>query len=242
VITEQFSIYSYPFFVGLAVGLFYIYVTLQNSKLKLFSESFFKIYLVGLLISSWTGAKLLFYVVNLDKHWLSSDYYNFLLGGGFVFYGGIILGLLYLLVVHKFYSIPLSYINLLIPALALAHSVGRIGCLMAGCCYGATTESQFSIHLHGFDRYPVQIYESIFLLFLFWGLTYLSKQKKYFELLFCFYLIAYGVFRFVIEFFRGDSIRGIWLLDLSTSQLVSFVLVTCGLIGIYIKKRGTYVS
>jgi phosphatidylglycerol---prolipoprotein diacylglyceryl transferase len=163
--------------------------------------------------------------------------------GGLVFYGGVIFSLIASLWFFRKYKLPvMKYLDIFAPALALGHSIGRLGCLMAGCCYGKPTalESWFSIIFpknvgsfapQGIPLFPTQLMESLGEFSIFWILFFLRKHKRFDGQIFGSYLILYGIVRFVVEFFRGDLERGYVLQSLlSISQLMSLVIVAFGLL------------
>ena len=129
-----------------------------------------------------------------------------------------------------------------------AHSIGRIGCLTAGCCHGIVYETakwytfRFLI-LNAADEcigvfyaLPVQLYEALFLAVLALALGIMKRKNK--TNLLPIYMIAYGVWRFLIEYIRGDE-RGTTIVDfLSPSQLTSVLMVAGGilLLVVMIKK------
>lgn len=120
--------------------------------------------------------------------------------------------------------------------ITIAHSFGRVGCLMAGCCHGVESHHGFTIYNAGAERIPVQLYEAICLLLLFAVLSVLFfKRCNYIMHI---YLVVYGICRFTLEFFRGDIIRGGWW-GLANSQWVSilFVLGAVALTIFYIIKK-----
>ena len=173
---------------------------------------------------------------------------------GMTFYGGIIFGIVgFLLVwfvlgkrlcksdepVKKFGAVA-DIAACLIP---LAHGIGRIGCLTAGCCHGAKTDAWYGISMcYGktadgtwlFEKYvPVQLFEAIFL-FVLAGVMFWLFFKKFgkentgrFPLL-PVYTVAYGVWRFFIEYARADD-RGATIVSfLTPSQLVAICMVLLG--------------
>lgn len=109
--------------------------------------------------------------------------------------------------------------------ITIAHTFGRLGCFFGGCCYGKPTDSFFGVRfpktLH--KVYPTQLFESLFLLLLFGILFYLVFKRRSYQT-FAIYLFSYGVFRFGIEFIRGDH-RGAFVGSLSPSQTLSLVMV-----------------
>lgn len=181
----------------------------------------------GVFLSAWIGAKLLFiitYPEHLQQNLLSEM--SFWTGGGFVFYGGF-LGALLFLVFFKIFDRSLKFKALwpMLPALTLGHSIGRIGCFLAGCCFGKPTEFFWGVYMHNHDRHPTQLIEA-FGLFLIGLHLIKSKSSKF--LLTSHYLIFYGALRFVVETLRGDLVRGTWG-PLTPSQWISFLLIFSGL-------------
>lgn len=191
----------------------------------------------GASFFAWVGAKI-FFLMNSGEGKenalaLSS---NFWFGGGFVFHGGFILASLYILFLIKVLKIfQYRHVRYLIPTLLLGHGIGRIGCFLVGCCYGNSCHYPWKIFLHGEFRHPVQIYESISL----FALTYLAvkliKMKFSSSILISYYLISYSALRFVIEFFRGDRIRGhLENSFISMGQATSVLLFLIGVVLLYV--------
>lgn len=117
-------------------------------------------------------------------------------------------------------------------SVAIAHAIGRIGCLMAGCCHGAVTDSWIGMWQPGADHgrgarvIPTQLLESIFLFELFFFLTYALFRSKVNGI--AVYMTAYGFFRFVIEFVRADDRGASFIGFLSPSQVWSVLLFVAG--------------
>ena len=131
---------------------------------------------------------------------------------------------------------------MILPSVALAQGFGRIGCFLAGCCYGKETESVFSVIFQNSEYapnhvalIPTQLYSGG-LDFLHFLLLLLNKKEDG-QVTAC-YLIFYSIGRFVIEFFRGDIIRGSVGI-LSTSQFISIFTGIAGIVLLILirKKR-----
>lgn len=125
-----------------------------------------------------------------------------------------------------------------VPGIVLAHSIGRIGCLTAGCCHGALTDEWYGIEMWGnmgFDKYvPVQLFEAIFLLFLALFLFIRSYSRQ--GLCLPLYLSIYGVWRFIAEYLRDDY-RGDTFIDaLTPSQLIACILTAVGIGLIFVER------
>ncbi len=179
----------------------------------------------GLFLFSWLGAKLLFVLNTKDIQASILTEANFWTGGGFVFYGGFIFSLVFL-VFYKYLNLPfnLKTLKALILATIFGHAIGRLGCFLAGCCFGHLTDSWWGINIDGVHRYPTQLVESFSLLFL--GLIILKKVKDSYAL--PIYFISYGVIRILVESLRGDDNRGAWG-PLSPSQWISIALICMGI-------------
>lgn len=158
---------------------------------------------------------------------------GFNLNGGLTFIGGLIGGVVCFLlgyaIFRKRYKARLVDIISIVPCcILIAHAFGRLGCFFAGCCYGKPTDSFLGVHFPHVPGkvHPTQLYESIFLFALF-TVCYLLYYKKHFKHTMSLYLIVYGIFRFSIEFLRGDH-RGELLGFISPSQFWSILMVVGG--------------
>ena len=175
-------------------------------------------FIVSSVLGTWLGAKIL-YLLSGPLALTEILNFSFLFGGGFVFYGGLI-GLMltqfiYLQLARKDRSWLLVSISIL--AVIKGHIIGRLGCFLTGCCFGRACD------LPGISHHPTQLYEMVLLIILYSFLRFKTSILKVLPL----YLIIYGVFRFLIEFLRADTIRGIYF-GLSTSQYISLLLIPLG--------------
>lgn len=175
--------------------------------------------------------------------------YNAIASGRFVlandtgatFYGGLIGGVLIFLCVYRVgeaiarrkgrefpRTLP-HVLNIGIGGVAIAHGMGRIGCLCAGCCHGHVTEAWYGIYNAGLKAktVPIQLFEALFLFALAAFMTWNEVRGKRRNNLGV-YAVGYGVWRFVIEFFRADE-RGKTVVPfLSPSQLIAILLTVAG--------------
>jgi phosphatidylglycerol:prolipoprotein diacylglycerol transferase len=157
---------------------------------------------------------------------------------GITFFGGILFSIIFNLIIFKF-SIRnyLFFINLLIPSILVAHSVGRIGCLLAGCCYGEISNSIFSIkYPNGESRIAIQLIESIILLIGF----IIVKTKIRFNARYVFYFLYYSFCRFLLEIYRADD-RGFIFYHFSPSQIISVAIILFALLFLLLSKKVKYV-
>ncbi|MBP5306155.1 MAG: prolipoprotein diacylglyceryl transferase, partial [Lachnospiraceae bacterium] len=156
---------------------------------------------------------------------------------GFVVYGGIILGIFagFLYTRRKKLNFW-KYFDIVMPEIALAQAFGRVGCFLAGCCYGEETHNVLHVVFHdspiapnGVQLIPTQVYSSLFNFLHFFILINVAKKKKADGQVAGLYLIIYSVGRFIIEFFRGDIERG-QIGILSTSQFISIFIFAAGIL------------
>lgn len=192
-----------------------------------YSRVQFQILFWGLFISAWFGSKILFLVTAPKEIYESvAGASSFWLGGGFVFYGGLVAGLLFLFIFHRWIrAVSVDLLWAILPALTLGHGIGRVGCFLAGCCFGDITTWFWGVQMHGHFRHPTQLLEAIFLILM---SVYLLKSKRSKMELIVIYLLGYGLVRFGIEWLRGDTIRGIWW-ALTPSEWISLGLIFSGL-------------
>lgn len=168
-------------------------------------------------------------------NYLENPAEGFKLSGGITFIGGLIGGAACFLIVYfifrKKYKSSLTDILSIVPCcILIAHAFGRIGCFFAGCCHGVETDSFLGVKFPGLANpvHPTQLYEAAFL-FIMFGICAYLVLKKDFKHNMSVYLIAYGVFRFLIEYIRGDD-RGAFLTNLSPSQFWSIVMIVGGVV------------
>jgi len=169
--------------------------------------------------------------------------------GGLVFYGGLLaavpIGIWY---VRK-HKLPVwKTADIMAPYIALGHGFGRLGCFFAGCCFGAPCSGPFCITFSdphslaplGVPLVPTQLLESggEFLVF---GLLLLVRRGKKFDgQVFWFYPLFYAILRFIIEFYRGDAVRGLYFGGIiSTSQIIAIGMVFLSLFMLWRLGKGT---
>ncbi|MBQ9482580.1 MAG: prolipoprotein diacylglyceryl transferase [Ruminiclostridium sp.] len=188
------------------------------------------ILLGGSILYGITKIEYWHYIFEANDFWTAIRVIG-LIFGGLVFYGGLLGGMLAAGIVIKINKYPGELItDVAAPSAALFHAFGRIGCFLGGCCYGIESDFGFvfthslNTSANGVRRLPVQLFESGFEFILFFLLSYLLKKGRLKGRLFSLYLVLYGIFRFIIEFFRGDSYRG-FIMGLSTSQFISIFVV-----------------
>lgn len=228
----SFKLYSYTVFYALAfvVGLWSLRREAQTngielSKINKLFVPIFILSIIGARLYYSLGAKL--YLGDQASLW------SLLTRGGLAFYGGLLLCCLFLfLIAPKLKIQRAALFNSFAPALLLGQAIGRIGCLLNGCCHGSVCTLPWGVKLPvehgqpgwGLSHHPSQAYESIALLLLYFAIKHGKLTWPTWKI----YLFGYGCIRFFVEFTRGDEIRGI-LGPLSLSQWVSLGLIAASL-------------
>jgi len=251
-----FAVHTYGFLMalGVALGLWFLYAQAKKQGLpapRLLDAAFY------ILIISIVGAKLILLVGNFSYYTSSPKELFSLARSGGVFQGGLAFGVIFALWYFHKYKLPTWKVADIISAgLALGHAFGRIGCFMAGCCYGsachlpwgAVFTNAYSHDLTGVplhkEIHPVQVYEAILNFLNFFVLFLILKKKKFDGQVFCFYIINYSVIRFITEYFRGDHPDKTYLfqgssrlLSLSYPQAFCVVGLAAGIILYQILKK-----
>lgn len=224
-----FDTYSIMIFIGVLVCFF---VFMKYTKKHKISQKFAYDILIlscisiGIGIGFAVGFQVLFDLIKGEVRGLVMTFYGGLIGGIATFLVG------YFLVIRKRYpqnSLIYDIAPIAPACISIAHAFGRVGCFMAGCCYGKETSSWLGIKFPNLVNpvYPTQLFEALFLLILGAILLYLALKKRWIYTL-SLYLLSYGLFRFLLEFVRGDN-RGGNLLNLSPSQFISIIAVVASI-------------
>lgn len=244
---REITFYSIFSLVGIALG---VTVAVLRSKInRLDRQDIFFAGLYGVL-GLMVGAKVL-YLITLIPYYpqlfpliredpgLIVD----LLTSGFVWYGGL-LGFIGGVAVYcrqyKLRFLPLM--DTIVVSIPLAHAFGRLGCLAEGCCYGCPYDGpghivfqNSDIAPNGVPLFPSQPLEAICNMLLFGALLLYGRRVRPTGRVTGIYLLSYAIIRFVLEFWRGDDARGLFL-GISTSQLISILLVPVALLLIFSKR------
>lgn len=193
----------------------------------------------GIFITSWIGAKVFYLIVSSEHKFYQYLYADsFWLGGGFVFYGGLLFALAFYFTwsmwLKKF---PFNESKFLVPGLVFGHAIGRVGCFFTGCCFGSQCDLPWAVHMHDKWIHPVQLYEAFGLFMIGYFILKWANGKKENVFVITRYLLFYSLLRFIVEYFRGDKIRGVYWLELSTSQMISLTIFVVTIVVLHIEKR-----
>ncbi len=239
--THNVTIYTYAFCIVIGTLLASLY-TKWSAKKELgiiqLSNSFFYI----IFIAGFIGGKLFYYLEKPLFFWNNPHLMLNNFSGGFVFYGSFVtiipIGILYL----KKYKIPiLPMLDILAITTIIAHSIGRIGCFNAGCCYGSSTNSFLGVVFptsNNIAVHPTQLYEASILICIAIILLTIKKHQQFKGQLFLLYIGIYAISRAILELFRGDN-RG-YIIDnyVSHSQFIALlILITASFFYLKLKTK-----
>ncbi|MFH0800120.1 MAG: prolipoprotein diacylglyceryl transferase [Pseudomonadota bacterium] len=245
------TIYSYGVMVAAAFLVALAWIVRESRRLdqdpaKAMDLAFY------VILAAIVGSRILHVAVSERERFFANPLMFFRIWeGGLVFYGGLIASIAVGTWYIRRHRMPvLITFDIFAPAVALGHSVGRLGCLLAGCCYGRAVghpawyaivfqPSPRTFAPTGIPLYPAQTMESMGELSIFLILLLIRRFKSFNGQLISSYLMLYAVLRSFNEYFRGDVERGFvvgrWF---STSQFISILMFAAGL-ALYLKERKT---
>ena len=154
------------------------------------------------------------------------------------FYGGFVAGVLVAVLYLRRHAIPFwKAADVTAPCLALAQGLGRWGCFFAGCCYGAPTTRPWGLVFpavplceDGTRIHPWPVYESLGDLALFGLLIGIFPRRRFDGQVFLVYVALYATLRGLLEFLRGDEVRGLFFGGVvSLSQIAAAVTLPLAL-------------
>ena len=173
---------------------------------------------IWMIIIGTVGARLLFVLVDWNSYRHAPDFPLNTLQvwqGGLSFHGGLFggIGALIGYCLLKRMSI-LKVADLFAPSVMIAYVIGRLGCLLNGCCYGAPTTMPWGIRFLDEDTgvltppsHPTQLYASLLSLVFFAGLVWLERRRAYYGQISCWYILLAATERFLMEIWRAGRPR-----------------------------------
>lgn len=193
-----------------------------------------------IMISGFIGARAFHILFEFPDYYYEypSEIFKFW-NGGFVFYGGFIFAFIFgTIYLKKFKQNITPWLDALTPAIALSYALGRVGCLLSGCCYGLPSDLPWAITFPvGVEApplirlHPTQVYSALMELIILLILLLIERKNSRLGKgkLFSIWMILHGLARFGLEQFRGDY-RGFDLLGFSISSVISLLIIATGLI------------
>lgn len=203
-----------------------------------------------LIISGIIGSRIVYVLMDIPYYMAHPLDIFKLWQGGLVFSGGllgaVIAGFFYIRK-HGFGLWQMG--DIWAPSIAIGQAIGRIGCFMAGCCYGMPTDMPWGVtftdpkcivpyEYYNIPLHPTQLYSSFSNFLIFIILLIISAKKKYTGQVFLWFLILHSTARLLIEKFRGDD-RGMFLgTNWTMTQFIAIMLLLAGIGALfYLKSR-----
>ncbi len=213
-------------FTMVIIGAFITTLLAIHSRPQNFPLSRKGIFIIALALTVFglIGARILFILIHPEAP-----------KNGFAYFGALVFFMLVLLVCSVLRKLSLlTLLDYAMPFLMLSQFFVRIGCLMAGCCYGRPTDKFFGVTfktVDGLSRHPTQAYEALalFLIYRFGRIIY-NRYSQIRGLTMAGTLALYGLVRFFIEYLRTDSPSVLFNLSLAQVACLSLLLisVSCG--------------
>jgi phosphatidylglycerol:prolipoprotein diacylglycerol transferase len=241
------TVHSYGAMLALGAGLGLILLGRLAASAGLDPEKMSSLAL-WVLLAALAGSRLVFVILEPGPFLAAPWRVLFIWEGGLVFYGGVAAGLATGLALARRWSLGvLPMLDCFGPALALGQALGRVGCFLAGCCYGlpwedgwcaVTFTARGTLAPPGLPVHPTQLYSALALAAI-CGLTLLAWRRwKGTGMVFCLYGLLHGLARLVIEQFRGDY-RGepvVWG-QTPTALFALALALACGAGLVYLARR-----
>jgi phosphatidylglycerol:prolipoprotein diacylglycerol transferase len=228
------SVYSYGFMIAIGVITAVAYMYFQGKKeLGLTFDQANSLFLL-IFLAAFVGGKLFLFFEDPGKYAKSP---GALIGGrGFVFYGSFLLAVPTMLWYFRKQKLDsFKMLDVMAITTCLVHMFGRLGCFLAGCCYGLPTTSMLGVVFSdplcqaqpkGVPLHPTQLYESFYIFLVMLFLLFMRARRKFYGQLFLLYLMLYAAGRSVLEIFRGDEERGYIIGKyISHSQFIAFLII-----------------
>lgn len=236
---DQLIIHSYGFMIAVGMITVYFFCIPRVKKYKVDKDQLSNLFSLT-FFAAFVGGKLFYYLEDLGKYIEEPSLMFHNMGSGFVFFGSLIFAVPFIIYWLKKRSIPIrGFLDILAFVGPMVHGFGRIGCLLAGCCYGKVCDSAIGISFTNelakarplnTPLYPTQLFDIVINILILLTLFYFDKRKKFEGQLFLIYIIMYAIGRSIVEIYRGDEARGFIFGQFSHSQLIAVLLVIGSLI------------
>ncbi len=238
----SFTVHGY----GLMIGLGFIAAVLTGSrlcKLKGLSDGDFVNMAMLVLVIGFLGGKILHIIVEFKA--FMADPMSVIGSEGFVVYGGIVTGIATIITYSKIKKLDLfEYLDLFAASVPINQALGRVGCLLAGCCYGRRTSSSFSLvfpegccapaNVKLLPTQPLMAAGNLIIFIVILVYYIKNHEDKDKGIPTSIYLMLYSAGRFVIEFLRDDYRGSVGVL--STSQFIALFTFAAG-VALFVSKK-----
>ena len=222
--------YGLMIVIAILVGA---HLATREARRKEIEEAVIYDLILYLILFGLIGSRLLYCLYDLG-YFIENPLEIFAIWrGGLSFYGGLIGGFIASLWFVKSRDLPfLKLADIVAPPIILGYAIGRLGCLMAGCCFGIPAHLPWCINFSNPDSlaplhtclHPIQIYKSVLGFCIFLLLFLYRKRVKFTGQLFLVYVSLYSIIRFFLDFLRGDAVQIIGWLTLT--QAISLLILS----------------
>ncbi len=240
------TVHTYGLFVAIGViaGIFTAVRLGKSSGIpaEQILDMGFMIVLAGIV-----GSRVAYIAINFSHYMSNPGDILKLWHGGLVFSGGLVTVIIVLIWYTRRKDIGIWLMgDIWAPAAAIGQAIGRIGCFMAGCCYGRPTNlacgvvftNPKSLATQNIPIHPTQLYSSLSGLIIFIILIMIGRKKRFKGQVLLWFLILHSTSRLIVERFRGDY-RGMILFgNFTTTQLVTLFILIAAVTGLFIVRPG----
>lgn len=243
---------SYGILLALGFSAAYIDSVFKARRLNLDLKHIERLYIL-IVFGAIAGSRLFHVFFEQFDYYLQNPLKVFFVWeGGYTLYGGLLFCAVCVFTYTRAKKIPfLTFADVAAGATAIGISLGRVGCFLAGCCWGKPTTLPWAVRFDHPDTFcavthiplhPTQLYEACAAFGLYLYLTWRVRHRQYEGQILFHGVVGYALIRFVVEFFRGDESRGA-IFDglLSYSQLVSLLILPLALYGALTKGKGKFI-
>lgn len=199
-----------------------------------------------MIVAAIIGSRLMYVLMNISYYVRRPMDIFKMWQGGLVFSGGIVCVVLAVLWYTRRHQLSFwKMADMWAPAMAVGQAIGRIGCFMAGCCYGKPTGARWGVVFTdphslaplNIPLHPTQLYSSVSNFIIFFILLLLHRKKKFDGQVFLWLLVLHSTARLFVERFRGDDRGMILESGMTVTQLVTLALLIGAIVTLYIFKR-----
>lgn len=244
----SFSIHSYGVLImtGAVLGYFYM-AAAAKKELGIPSEKIQRL-AIFIIVAAFVGGKVLLFLENPGYYFVPPSHMLKNFRTGFVFYGSLLFSVPVTVWYFRQNHWPVwSMLDHVAITSCIIHLFGRLGCFLAGCCYGIPSDGPLAVTFTDADSkarplatplHPAQLYEVFLIGSILIILIILKKRRRFSGQLFLTYVILYAAGRGVTELFRGDVARGFVIENvLSHSQFISIMIIVLAITTYYYRSN-----
>jgi phosphatidylglycerol:prolipoprotein diacylglycerol transferase len=238
------TIHSYGLFVALGFAVAFLVILRIGKAQRMKTQQIMDIGFIVILMAI-IGSRLAYVAMNFSHYKAHPVDIIKIWEGGLVFSGGlvaVVLVMIWYLRRHRLSFRPMG--DLCAPGIAIGQAIGRLGCFMAGCCYGRPTDLPWAVtftHPQSLaplntPLHPTQLYSAFSGFIIFLVLMFLNAKKQFQGQVFIWFLILHSTARLFMERFRGDERGLIAGTEMSTTQLLTLLVLLGAVVALFILK------